>query len=82
METPNQIQMTVMDRLIEEALEKARKEAIEAIFGRFHEDSVIREELRKLTLEYLKTPEGHARIVDLANKAIDQLMVAQPKNRW
>ncbi len=67
---------TIMDRIIEDALDKARRDAVEAVFTRFREDSKINDYVREQVMAYLKSPDGQAKIVALADEAIEKLKQA------
>jgi hypothetical protein len=65
---------TVMDRIIAEALERAQTQAIDSVFARFGSDSEVMRLLREHVVAHLRSPEGRAKVVALADKAIERLM--------
>ena len=61
---------STLDRIISDAIEKAKTDAIYAVFGAAHSDTVVAGMIREAVVAHLRTPEGHAKIVALADKAI------------
>lgn len=72
----------VMDKIISDALENARKEAVESVFSRFGSESQLHQVLRTHVVDYLRTPEGTAKIIALADKTIESLMLKTPTPRY
>lgn len=66
------VTISPLDQIIADALDKARAEAVAAVFARFSnsEDSEITKALREHVLAYLKSDEGQERIRGLCEKAI------------
>lgn len=73
-------QRTTMDRIIDDALAKARDEAIASVFDRFGNDSEIDKLIRAQVVEYLKSEAGHAKIIELADKSIEALKRVERRN--
>ena len=65
---------TVLDRIIADAIDKAREEGIRSVFSWSAEnDADIKKILRDSVIEHLKSPEGKAKIIALADQAIESL---------
>ncbi len=61
---------STLDRIISDAIEKAKTEAIYQAFGNAQNDTVVAGLIRDAVVAHLRTPEGHAKIVAIADKAI------------
>lgn len=61
---------STLDRIISDAIEKAKSDAIYAVFGAAQNDTVVAGMIRDAVIAHLRTPEGHAKIVALADKAL------------